>query len=174
MRKRNLGLLLSAMMICCLPSVGASAEPLTTDSKAVSSLSASSGLEVKVNSVDSIQLTVNTPSIDFTGYSGVKDLDNSEVVVNVSSSLNYDLTVQMDNDFASTSGDTLKSSNLAVKLDSQSESSYVGLERGKAITLASNAIKGTKDYNLNLRLLADSSVNAGNYTGSIYLKAIQK
>ena len=151
-------------------------DSLTESDSSTGTLTSSSDLNVQVVADNSLEMSLSTNQISFTGYNGIEDLINNDLNITVSSGLNYDLFAKLNSEIKGTNDieAIIDKSNLKIKtLDDLEYKEFTTI--GTPIKLVDNAPNGkNKVHNINFKLLADSSVKADTYNTSITFEATQK
>ena len=133
-----------------------------------------SNLAVGVPVPNSLEMTMDTNTIDFTGYDGVSDTTNDTLSITVKSGLNYDLSATLTDEIRHSDGvTTMDKSHLRIKTSDDSDYKEF-TDIGTPVTIVNNKQYGEHKHNINFKLIADSAVKAGDYEASVKFEVTQK
>ena len=131
-------------------------------------------LAVGVPVPNSLEMTMDTNTIDFTGYDGVSDTTNDTLSITVKSGLNYDLSATLTDEIRHSDGvTTMDKSHLRIKTSDDSDYKEF-TDIGTPVTIVNNKQYGEHKHNINFKLIADSAVKAGDYEASVKFEVTQK
>ena len=145
-----------------------------TLNKPVQKFKGTNNLAVGVPVPNSLEMTMDTNTIDFTGYDGVSDTTNDTLSITVKSGLNYDLSATLTDEIRHSDGvTTMDKSHLRIKTSDDSDYKEF-TDIGTPVTIVNNKQYGEHKHNINFKLIADSAVKSGDYEASVKFEVTQK